>query len=581
MDNLKYIKDLIIKNKYKYLLGVLCLIVVDGLQLILPWLIGKITDLLEAGRLDKVKILEYAIIIVTMAIGIASFRFLWRYLILGVSKSMEATLRERFYAHLQKLGASYYNTHKTGDLMAHATNDIGNITMATGMGVIISIDSALIPVVAVIMMINSAGIKLTLASFAPLILLFIFMLFFSKAMHQRITAMQEAFSAMTETARENFSGIRVIKSFVQEIKEIQKFEKANRHNRQMNLKFVMLTNMMFPTIMTISSIAFAIGLWFGGILVIREQITLGGFIAFNSYLGMLVWPISALGWVISIFQRGKVSLERINTIMDELPDIKDENTLPITEIKGDIEFRNLSFTYPETEMPVLQNISIKLQSGKTLAIVGRTGCGKSTLVNLLPRLYNVPKGSLLIDGNDINDIPLATLRNAIGCVPQDTFLFSSSIKENIDFFFGKNEDEILQASKTAMIYDDIMEYPDRFETQVGERGVTLSGGQKQRVAIARAISKSPAILILDDCLSAVDTRTEEEILKGMKLLMKQRTSIIVSHRISTIQDADEIIVLENGEIKERGTHDSLLLFKGEYYNLYQKQLLAEQIEGEE
>jgi ABC-type multidrug transport system, ATPase and permease components len=581
MNNLRYIKDMILENKYKYLIGVLCLIVVDGLQLILPWLIGKITDFLQAGSLDKVKILNYALIIVAMALGIASFRFLWRYLILGVSKSMEATLRERFYAHLQKLDASYYNVHKTGDLMAHATNDIGNITMATGMGVIISIDSALIPVVAIIMMINSGGVKLTLASFAPLILLFVFMMFFSKSMHQRVTAQQEAFSAMTETARENFSGIRVIKSFVQELKEIQKFEKANRHNRQMNLRFVMLTNMMFPTIMTISSIAFAIGLWFGGILVIREQITLGGFIAFNSYLGMLIWPISALGWVISIFQRGKVSLERINAIMDEKPGIQDSDNTKEMKIKGTIEFRNLSFTYPGTEKPVLKNINIDVQSGKTLAIVGRTGSGKSTLVNLIPRLYNAPKDTLFIDGQDINDLSLSTLRDAIGCVPQDTFLFSSTIKNNIDFYLGRKGEEIIEASKTAMIYNDIIEYPSKFDTQVGERGVTLSGGQKQRVAIARAILKSPAILILDDCLSAVDTRTEEEILKGMKQIMKQRTSVIVSHRISTIQEADVIIVLENGEIIERGTHDELLSLKGEYYSLYQKQLLAEQIEGEE
>ncbi|MDO8685773.1 MAG: ABC transporter ATP-binding protein [Clostridiales bacterium] len=572
---------MIVENKYRYLLGVLCLVVVDGLQLILPWLIGEITNLLESGGLSNAKILQYALIVIAMAIGIASFRFFWRYLILGVSKKIEASIRERFYAHLQKLGAFYYNTHKTGDLMAHATNDIGNITMATGMGVIISIDSILIPIVAVVMMINSAGFQLTLASFAPFILLFVFMLFFTKTIQHRITDMQEAFSVMTETARENFSGIRVIKSFVQELKEIQKFEKANKHNKQMNVKFVMLMNMLFPTIMTISSIAFVIGLWFGGILVIRGQITLGGFIAFNSYLGMLVWPIAALGWVISIFQRGLVSLKRVNVIMDEVPEIQDKNTTIIPEIKGSIEIRNLSFAYPGTDKTVLKNINLTLCNGKMLAIVGRTGSGKSTLVNLIPKLYNVPDGTLFIDGTDINRIPVSTVRDAIGCVPQDTFLFSSTIRDNIDFFHGKNEDEIIKASKTAMIYDDVMEYPRRFETQVGERGVTLSGGQKQRVAIARAVLKSPAILILDDCLSAVDTRTEEEILKGMKLLMKQRTSIIVSHRISTIQDADEIIVLENGEVIERGTHESLLSLKGEYHDLYQKQLLAEQIEGEE
>lgn len=581
MDNFRYIKDIASANKYRYILGVLCLLVVDALQLILPWLIGSITDLLETGELDKRKILQYALIIAAMAAGIAIFRFFWRYLILGASKVIEALFRERFYAHLQKLGAFYYNNNKTGDLMAHATNDIGNITMAAGFGVIIAVDSALIPLAAIAMMINAAGIKLALASFAPFILLFVFMLYFSKSMHQRIANMQEAFSAMTETARENFSGIRVIKAFVQELKEIQKFEKANSHNKKMNLKFVMLISMMFPTIMAISSIAFAIGLWFGGILVIEGKITLGQFIAFNSYLGMLVWPVSALGWVISSFQRGLVSLKRINAILHEVPEIQEIDTIADVKITGAIRFSNLSFTYPGTEKPVLKNINIDLESGKTLAIVGKTGSGKTTLANLITRLYNVPDGTLFIDGTDINRIPLAVLRNTAGCVPQDTFLFSSSIRENIAFYSGKNEDEIINASRTAMIFDDIMEYPQKFETQVGERGVTLSGGQKQRVAIARAILRSPAILILDDCLSAVDTKTEEGILKGLKTIMKQRTSIIISHRISTIKDADEIIVLENGEIIERGTHDTLLSLEGEYFGLYRKQLLAEQIEGED
>lgn len=581
MGNLRYIKDLVAEGKYHYIAGVLCLLVVDTLQLILPWLIGNITDLLNSGRLDKPLLLKYALIIVIIAAGIASFRFFWRYLILGFSKKIEAALRERFYSHLQKLGAFYFTNHKTGDLMAHATNDIGNITMSTGMGIIISIDSALIPVVAIVIMIKTAGTGLTLASFAPLALLLVLTSFFFKTMQHRITNMQEAFSAMTETARENFSGIRVIKAFVQELKEISKFEKANSHNKKMNLKYIMIMNMMFPTIMTISSISFAIGLWFGGVLVIKEQITLGQFIAFNSYLGMLVWPISALGWVISIFQRGIVSLKRINTILDEVPEIQEKDPLTAFDVRGGITFRNLSFTYPGTEKPVLKNLDISLGNGKTLAIVGRTGSGKTTLANLITRLYNVADGMLFIDGTDINRIPLQVLRTATGCVPQDTFLFSSTIRENIGFYSGKTEDEIVNASKTAMIYDDIMEFPGKFETQVGERGVTLSGGQKQRVAIARAILKSPAILILDDCLSAVDTKTEEEILKGLKNLMKQRTSIIVSHRISTIKDADEIIVLDNGEIVERGDHEFLLALEGEYYGLYQKQLLAEQIEGVE
>lgn len=579
MKKLRHIRDLVLNNKYRYLTGVLFLLVVDVLQLILPWLLGRLTDYLKAGSLTSGAILTYSLVIVAMAAGIATFRFLWRYLILGVSKRIEADLRERFYLHLQKLGATWYSTHKTGDLMAHSTNDIGNITTAAGMGIIISVDSILIPVVALVMMISSGGLKLTLASFSPLLLILAFFGVFMSQMESRITKMQESFSNMTETARENFSGIRVVKSFVQEIREISKFKEANNHNRQMNLRYVMIMSLMFPIIMTISSLAFAVGLWFGGALVIKGQMTLGGFVAFNSYLGMLIWPISAIGWVMNMFQRGSVSLQRINAIMDEKPEIEDSADMSsISTIEGAIEFRDLTFAYPGSDKPVLKNINLKLEKGKTLAIVGRTGSGKSTLISLLPRLYNVPEGTLTIDGLDINKIPLSLLRSSINCVPQETFLFSSTIKNNIGFFSSSSDEAIIDAAKTAMIYDNVMDFPDGFETLVGERGVTLSGGQKQRIAIARAIHSAPSILILDDCLSAVDTRTEEALLKGLKQLMKQRTSIIVSHRISTIKDADEIIVLSGGEIIERGSHESLLEQQGDYYNLYKKQLLKEQIE---
>jgi len=582
MKNLRYIKDMILKNIPEYLAGLVCLIAVDGLQLVLPWLLGTLTDLLKSNGLRMADLANYALIIVLMAAGIASFRFFWRYLILGVSKRIEVDLRENFYSHLQTLGADYYNNHKTGDLMAHATNDIGNITMAAGMGIIISIDSIMIPIVAVFMMIRTAGLTLTLASFAPLVLLLVFMIFFGSRMQSRITKMQEAFSDMTETARENFSGIRVVKSFVQELQEIRKFEAVNSHNMKMNLRLVRLMSMMFPTIMTIASASFAVGLWFGGVLVIRGQISLGEFVAFNSYLGMLIWPISAIGWAMNIFQRGSVSLKRINTIMDEKPGIDETGEFTdIAAIEGRIEFRDLSFTYPGSDKLVLKNISITIDKGKTLAIVGRTGSGKSTLVNFISRLYNVPEGTLLIDGTDINNIRPGVLRDAIGYVPQDTLLFSATIGNNIDFFSGSSSEEIIKAAKTAMIYDNIMEFPQKFDTVVGERGVTLSGGQKQRVAIARALVRLPSILILDDCLSAVDTKTEEGILKGLHQIMRERTSIIVSHRISTIKEADEIIVLSDGEIIERGTHETLLEFGGEYCAMYQKQLLADRIEEEE
>ncbi len=614
MDRLRYIKDLLYKYRYRYLIGILFLLCVDVLQLVLPRILGDVTDLLESGNLTRVRLAEYAAIVALIAVGIAVFRFLFRYALYGVSRSIELSFRNRFYAHLQKLSVNYFNTRKTGDLMAHATNDMNNVTMATGQGIIFAIDSLLIPVVSLVMMWNTAGFKLTAACFSPLLLLGISVAFFMKIMQSRVQKQQEAFSNLTETARENFSGIRVVKAFVQEGKEIERFERANSVNREANLKFVRLMSMLFPTVMSISALSFVIALWYGGILVIEGSLSLGGFVAFNSYLGMLIWPITAIGWVANMFQRGAVSLERISTIMDEKPEIadreagagetlrhgtegsseinhtdgqSDKNTGSASDtdrgtanslLEGAIEFRNLTFSYPGTAKPVLENISITIEKGKTLAVVGRTGSGKTTLINLIPRLLSVPDGTLFIDGVDINNLPLSVLRGNIGCVPQDTFLFSATIRENIDFFRGCSTDEIEKAAKTARIYENILEFPNQFETVVGERGVTLSGGQKQRVAIARAVLAVPSILILDDCLSAVDANTEEEILKDLKTIMSQRTSIIVSHRISAVKEADEIIVLDDGRITERGTHDSLLELGGYYRELYNKQLLIDQIE---
>lgn len=576
------ISDLVLKYKFRYIIGIICLLAVDVLQLVLPRILGFITDLLQAGTLTKQDLAFYSLMIFLIAVGIALFRFLWRYLVFGVAKIIETVLRDRFYIHLQKLSANYYNNHKTGDLMAHATNDIPNIRMAVGQGIVLLIDSIVIPVVAAVMMFNTAGWKLTLASFIPLVILAVVIGLNTKSLHNRIEAMQEAFSDLTEKARENFSGIRVVKSFVQEALEVSKFEKSNSRNRDMNVRFARLMSMLFPFVMSVSSLSFAIALWMGGLQVIRGEITLGTFVAFNGYLGMLVWPVAALGWVVGIFERGSVSMERVQSIMQEDPEIMDkENTLEIFTLKGKIDFRNLTFKYPGTTLPVLRNIDLTLETGRTLAVVGRTGSGKSTLVNLVSRLYEVDEGHLFIDDADITRIPLNTLRGSIGCVPQDTFLFSTTIRDNIDFFLGRDMDSISKVARTAQIYDNILEFPKSFDTIVGERGVTLSGGQKQRVAIARAILREPSILILDDCLSAVDANTEEEILKGLKEVMGNRTTIIVSHRISAIKDADEIIFLEDGEIAERGNHESLLGQRGLYYDLYQKQLMAEQMEVEE
>jgi ATP-binding cassette, subfamily B, multidrug efflux pump len=580
MNKLRYTRDLLLKYKFKYAIGIVFLLCVDILQLILPKILGDVTNLLEGSSLTQEILAKYALVLVLIAVGVAIFRFLFRYTLMSVSRSIELSFRNRFYAHLQKLSISYFNKHKTGDLMAHATNDMSNVTMASGQGIIFVIDSFLIPIVALVMMLKTGGLKLTLFCFAPLLLLGISVVFFMKVMQSRVQKQQEAFSNLTEAVRENFSGIRVIKAFAQEGKEVTRFERINAINREANLKFLRLMGMMFPTVMSIAALSFVIALWFGGILVIRGSLTLGGFVAFNSYLGMLIWPITAIGWVANMFQRGFVSLERINTILDEKPEISDNDTVNVDKasIEGSIEFKGLTFTYLGADEPVLKDISISVKAGSTLAIVGRTGSGKTTLVNLISRLLATSENALLIDGIDINKIPLSVLRSSIGTVPQDTFLFSASISENIDFFRDCSFEAIENAAKTARIYDNINEFPKKFDTVVGERGVTLSGGQKQRVAIARAILGTPSILILDDCLSAVDANTEEEILRDLKKIMKQRTSIIVSHRISAVKDADEIIVLDAGSIVERGTHTELLDQKGFYFGLYTKQLLINQLE---
>jgi ATP-binding cassette subfamily B protein len=590
MGTLRYIMDLLLRYRYRYVLGVVFLLCVDTLQLIMPKILESTTNSLEEGTLTRDRLAGFAIAVVLVAVGIAVFRFLFRYTLYGVSRSIELSFRNRLYAHLQKLSVNFFNTRKTGDIMAHVTNDMNNVTFATGQGVIFAVDCLLMPVASLVMMLQTGGFRLTAASFAPIFALGVLVFFFMRVMHSAVQRQQEAFSNLTEAARENFSGIRVIKSFVQENRQIKRFERVNEENRRANLRFIRIMSLMNPSVMLVSSLSFVIALWYGGLLVIDGTITLGEFVAFNSYLGMVIWPITALGWVANIFKRGSVSLNRINALMDEKPEIADKPGAVPLSVPGTedgsretpaIEFRNLTFRYPGSKDPVLKDISFAVDHGKTLAIVGRTGSGKSTLVNLVPRLLSAPEGTLFINGVDINNISLSSLRNSIGCVPQDTFLFSDTIRNNIDFYRGFSMDKAEQAAKIASLHDDVTEFPKKFETIVGERGVTLSGGQKQRTAIARAVIGSPSILVLDDCLSAVDTKTEEDILRELKEIMKQRTCIIVSHRISAIRDADEIIVLHEGRIIERGTHDSLIGQKGYYYELYMKQLLADEIEKTE
>lgn len=585
------LRESISKYKVIYLVGILALIGVDILQLLMPYLLGVITDKIKAGTINTYSIFIYGIYFVLIAIGVALGRFIWRFCVFGTSKKIENELRLSLFKKLLNLSSSYYDKHKTGDLMSHATNDIGNVSMATGQGVALIFDSLLIPIIASVLMITTVGWKLTLASFLPMLILAAIMMVFVKIMYGTINNMQEAISNMTEVARESFSGIRIIKAFVQEKAIIEKFEKANNHNKKMNFRFALLMSTLFPIVMTVSSFAFAVALWYGGILVLNKEISLGSFISFNGYLGMLIWPIAALGWMVSLFQRGNVSLDRISKIMYEKPEIQDitlsqDNISKkltsiqndkIININGEINIFNLNFTYPETNKPVLKNISFKVQRGKTLAIVGRTGSGKSTLVSLLSRLYDAPDDSIFYDEVSIKEIPITILRENVACVPQETFLFSGKISSNIDFYSNKQKDEIEKYAKIARIHENILDFPDGYNTITGERGITLSGGQKQRIAIARALICQPKVLILDDCLSAVDAKTEKEILKELKIFMKERTSVVVSHRISAIKDSDSILVLEDGEMVGLGTHEELLDKCRQYREMHTRQILEEKV----
>lgn len=579
MNSKKFVLDFVKRHKAKYIFGIIFVLVVDVLQMVLPRIIGQITDDMQNRTINKAMLLRYAGLILLVALLTMTFRYLYRIYIIGTEKKLEYELRKKLFDHMLTLSSKYYNTHKTGDLMAHATNDINAVRMAAGMGVLLLVDTVFLTISVIIIMLATIDIRLTLIALSPLPLIAIFSMVFGKFIHKRFTQVQEAFSGLTERVQESLSGIRVVKAFVQERPVLEQFNAASQKSLEKNMRLARLWGIMFPLGQMVATLSYIIAFSYGGIQVINGHISLGEFIAFNTYLGLLIWPMMSFGWIMNIVQRGSASLDRINVILTAIPDIKDNDPLPIGSIEGHIEFENVSFSYNKKQEPVLKDININLEPGRTLAIIGETGSGKTSLVNLILRLYDISGGKLKIDGSPIDRIPLSTLRTSIGYVPQDSFLFSTSIRENIAFGVEKASiKEIEEAAKTAQIYDNIMDLPDGFDTIVGERGVTLSGGQKQRVSIARALIKDPKILVLDDSLSAVDTDTEERILQGLKVIMKDRTSIIIAHRISSIKHADEIIVLDNGQIVERGRHDRLIDLKGHYYSLYQKQLLEEELD---
>jgi len=565
--------------KWHYFIGFLAVIFVDYIQLEIPLITGQITDGLQLGQINSKSLMDKVYLIVLIGLAVGILRFLWRYFIFGTSRKIEHEMRKDLFKHLESLSLKFYNENKVGDLMAYATNDISAIRMMVGPGVLMGLDVVILTSFVLYQMITKISLGLTLMSIIPLPIIAVGSLIFGKEMRARFKEKQEAFAYMSDIVQENISGIRVIKAFVQESKEIFAFRKINENNYNKNIRVVKLQAIMFPLAMMISGLSIAIVLGYGGYLAIIGRLSLGELVAFIQYLLILVWPMIAFGWCLNIMSQGSASLRRLEELFRIPPDIFDGEPLKnIERIKGRIVFRNLNFSYPGSEGINLKNISLDINVGETIGVVGRTGSGKTTLVNLLLRLYNPPKGTLFIDDIDILDMPLKVLRGAFGYVPQDNFLFSDTISNNIAFSSEQfSQNEIEAAAYRANIHNDIIDFPEGYKTIVGERGVTLSGGQKQRVSIARALIKKPPVLILDDAVSAVDTHTEDEIMKHLKEERKNQTSIIIAHRISTVQNADQIIVIEDGEIVEKGNHETLLALKGLYYDMAQKQQLEKEL----
>ncbi|HWF67731.1 MAG TPA: ABC transporter ATP-binding protein [Acidobacteriaceae bacterium] len=526
-------------------------------------------------------ILFYAGLLLVIALSKGIFLFLTRWVLIGISRDIEYDIRNDLFRVLERQSQSYFQEHRTGDIMARATNDLNAVRMLLGPAIMYSLNTLLFTVGALIFMIHISP-WLTLLAFVPLPAASILVQYFGRKIHERFERIQAMYSEISAQVQENVAGARLVRAFAQEEAEIRSFERANSEYIRRALLLVRLMGMLWPTLEFMLGISLVIVLLVGGHQVLSSRISVGAFVAFTTYMVMLTWPVIALGWVVNLFQRGTASVLRIHELLIAEPSISDA-TLPVArpvahQIQGDIEFRNLTFAYDQATAPVLRNINLRIPAGSSLAIVGPTGSGKTTLVSLIPRLFEATRGTLLLDGRSVMDYPLATLRQAVGFVPQETFLFSESLRENVAFGApGATDESILDAAGAAHIRDEILEFPKGFGTLVGERGITLSGGQKQRTAIARAIVRDPRILILDDALSSVDTYTEERILNELAEVMRGRTTIFISHRVSTVRNADQIAVLVDGRVVELGTHDELVARNGYYTELHEKQMLEEEL----
>ena len=568
------------KYKWGYILGIFFLLFIDVVQLYIPQILKYFANDYQRGVLTMKLATKYALLTIATGLMVAVARYFWRNYIIGNSMRVDYDLRKDFFWKLTSLSQNFFNTHKTGDLMSLATNDINAVRMTLGQGIIMFIDSTFLLILNFVMMIATTNVLFASKVLFTIPLIILLVTRFGGVIHSRFKAVQAQYGKITTRAQENFSGIRIIKAFGQEEENKKLFIEENLKYYDKNIELAKMQSFFNPFIQVLSNLSYLFLLFFGAKEVMQGTMLLGDFIAFNAYLGLMMWPARALGMVIVFMQRGAASMDRLNNIFNTKPEIVDaKDAIDLKDTKGEVEFKNVSFKYSEDLPYALKDISFKISPGKTLAILGRTGSGKSSIVNVMLRLYEVNQGQILIDGHDIREIKLNSLRENISYVPQDDFLFSKTVKENIEFHYEHELDDetIEKYAKIAGVYDDIMDFKDGFDTILGERGVTLSGGQKQRVSIARALAKEKNILIMDDSLSAVDTETEEKILQNLNRDERGTSKIIISHRVSTIKDADEILFIEDGAIVERGTHDELIKLNGRYNKLYEDQLLEQKI----
>jgi ATP-binding cassette subfamily B multidrug efflux pump len=592
-SNLRPLFPYLRKYRTTFYIGALCVLCHNAVWILFPMVIRDAVRDLNT-HVTTQTLLKYSLYLLAVAAVKGIFQYLTRWILIGVSREIEFDLRNDLFAHLERLSYSYYQRTRTGDIMARMTNDLNAVRMLVGPGIMYTANTVVFTAVSLVFMLSISP-KLTLFAFLPLPIFSIVVQYFGRQIHERFERIQAMFSEISARVQENFSGARLIRAYVQEEAEIELFERANVEYIGRSLKLVRLMGMLWPTLETLLGVAVVIVLYIGGREVIQHRINVGDFAAFNTNMVQLTWPIIALGWVINIFQRGTASLRRIENILEDKPEVTDAGVPASgapTTLTGEIEFRDLSFHYGQTlqtanngqsashgDTIVLKNVNLRVPAGTSLAIVGPTGSGKSTLVSLIPRIYDAEPGSVLIDGRPIHEFPLQVLRKNIGFVPQETFLFSDTIRENIAFGADNATDaDVRRVAEAANIASDIEGFPEGYGTVVGERGLTLSGGQKQRTAIARALIRNPRILILDDALSSVDTHTEDRILNHLREIMQGRTTIFISHRVSTVRNADRIAVLHDGEIVEYGTHDELIEQNGYYTELYNKQLLEEELE---